>query len=301
MMNYRLKNLEVPSGRIDVVLDTDTYNEIDDQFALSYMVRSDEKLNVKAIYAAPFFNRHSSSPKDGMEKSYLEILKLLKLLKAEIPTYKGSENYLKDENSAVDSPAANDLVERAKNYSSENPLYVVAIGAITNVASAIIKAPEIIDNIVVVWLGGHAHHYTYTGEFNMRQDYAAARVVMKSGVAFVQLPAVGVVDHFTVSRVEFEKYFLGRNELSDYLASYTISQLDYERNSDMWSKVVWDVTAIGWLLNDDNRFMQYRIIPTKIPTYEGYYADVFDAPFMSYIYVINRDALFKDLVEKLTK
>ena len=28
-----LKNLEVPVGQVDVVLDTDTYNEIDDQFA----------------------------------------------------------------------------------------------------------------------------------------------------------------------------------------------------------------------------------------------------------------------------
>ena len=27
----RLRNLEVPTGNIDCVLDTDTYNEIDDQ------------------------------------------------------------------------------------------------------------------------------------------------------------------------------------------------------------------------------------------------------------------------------
>ena len=69
----------------------------------------------------------------------------------------------------------------------------------------------------------------------------------------------------------------------------------------MWSKVVWDVTAIGWLLNDDNKFMQSRIMPAKIPTYEGYYADVFDAPLINYVYFINKDALFKDLVEKLTR
>ena len=48
------KNLEVPSGKIDVVLDTDTYNEIDDQFALAYLLKSTEKLNTVAIYAAPF-------------------------------------------------------------------------------------------------------------------------------------------------------------------------------------------------------------------------------------------------------
>ena len=35
-----LKRLEHPSGRVDVVLDTDTFNEIDDQFALAYLICS---------------------------------------------------------------------------------------------------------------------------------------------------------------------------------------------------------------------------------------------------------------------
>ena len=50
----RLKNLSVPTGKIDVVLDTDAYNEIDDQFAFAYLLKSKEKANVTAIYAAPF-------------------------------------------------------------------------------------------------------------------------------------------------------------------------------------------------------------------------------------------------------
>lgn len=37
-----LKRLEHPSGRVDVVLDTDTFNEIDDQFALAYLICSKE-------------------------------------------------------------------------------------------------------------------------------------------------------------------------------------------------------------------------------------------------------------------
>ena len=45
-----IRRLQKPAGRIDVVLDTDTYNEIDDQFALSYMIRNEEKLNVKVTH-----------------------------------------------------------------------------------------------------------------------------------------------------------------------------------------------------------------------------------------------------------
>lgn len=48
-----LKRLEHPSGRVDVVLDTDTFNEIDDQFALAYLICSKEKLDLQAVYAAP--------------------------------------------------------------------------------------------------------------------------------------------------------------------------------------------------------------------------------------------------------
>ena len=69
-----LKNLESPTGPIDVILDTDTYNEIDDQFALSYMLAYPERLNIKGICAAPFHNENSESAADGMEKSYQEIL-----------------------------------------------------------------------------------------------------------------------------------------------------------------------------------------------------------------------------------
>ena len=35
-----LNRLNKPAGPVDVVLDTDTYNEIDDQYALSYLVNS---------------------------------------------------------------------------------------------------------------------------------------------------------------------------------------------------------------------------------------------------------------------
>ena len=59
----RLQNLSVPTGTVDCVLDTDTYNEIDDQYALSLMMKS-EKCHVRAIYAAPFFNNNSASPED---------------------------------------------------------------------------------------------------------------------------------------------------------------------------------------------------------------------------------------------
>ena len=62
----RVRVLTPPTGRTEVVLDTDMCNEIDDQFALTYAVLSPEHIDLLAVYAAPFMNPRSDSPGDGM-------------------------------------------------------------------------------------------------------------------------------------------------------------------------------------------------------------------------------------------
>jgi len=294
-----IKNLQVPQGKIDVVLDTDAYNEIDDQFAIAYMLAYGEKLNVQAIYAAPFFNDNSKSPEDGMEKSYDEILKLLDLCDRKVDVFKGSRNYLLDEKTPSDSPAALDLAQRAKKYSYKKPLYVVAIGAITNIASALLLNPEIAENIVIVWLGGHARHYCDTYEFNMRQDIAAARVVMQSGVPFVQLPCMGVVSQFSLSKAELEQWLIGKNKIADYLAKNTIQAAEEYAKGTPWTRIIWDVTAVAWLVNDAERFMLSKVVNTLLPEYDNTYSKKEENTPMRYVYYIDRDALMTDLIEKL--
>ena len=295
-----LKHLNVPAAPIDVVLDTDAYNEIDDQFAISYLLKSEE-LNTLALYAAPFFNDNSTSPEDGMERSYDEIGKLLALMGKECPTYRGSRTYLPDETTPVDSPAARDLVARAMNYSAEQPLYVVAIGAITNVASALLLEPAIAEKIVVVWLGGHAHHFHDTTEFNMVQDIAAARVIFNSGVPLVQLPCAGVVSAFTVSKQELEYYLMDKNPLADYLARNTIAAAEQYASGRDWTRVIWDVTAIAWLKNQHDRFLLSRLVPTPLPTYDRQYEQRPDTHLMRYVYYVHRDALMNDLFQTILR
>ena len=162
--------LQPPTGPIRMVLDTDTYNEIDDQFAVVYALRSPEKLTVEALYAAPFTNSRSTGPADGMEKSYEEIVRLLDRLHLSPDgfVFRGSTAYL--DGQPERSPAALDLVQRAMAAPDDDPLYVVAIGAITNVAAALLIEPEIVRKIVVVWLGGNPHALPHTVEFNLMQD-----------------------------------------------------------------------------------------------------------------------------------
>ncbi len=290
----RVRLLRCPDGPVDMVLDTDAYNEIDDQFAISYALRA-QKLTVNALYAAPFWNQKSEGPADGMEKSHEEIRKLLFLLGEERPVLRGSDRYLRDEKTPVISEAAKDLAERAMRYSTERPLYVVAIGAITNIASALLMCPEIADRMVIVWLGGNALHFCDNREFNISQDVAAARVVFQSGVPLVLLPCAGVVSSFLTTEWELRAWLSGKNALCDYLVENTVNTANEYAKGKVWSRVIWDVTAIGWLLNDGGKFMMDRLIPTPIPEYDHYYSQDARRPLCRYVYHIFRDALMEDL------
>ena len=299
-----LKNLNTPTSPVDVVLDTDAYNEIDDQFAISYMLRSKDRLHIKGICAAPFLNSRSASAADGMEKSYQEILKLLELAEADdlkSSVYRGSDSFMADEKTPVISDAATYLAELAKEYSPEHPLYVVAIGAITNVASALLMNPDMKENTVIVWLGGHGVHLDHTREFNMYQDVAAARIVFGCGVPLVQLPCGGIVDHFVTSRYELEHWLLGKNKLCNYLVQNTIEEAESYAKGRPWTRVIWDVTAVAWLLNNDRKFMTDCLIHSPIPEYDDHYGFDNRRHFIKYVSSIKRDALFADLFEKLSR
>lgn len=298
----RIRMLQCPGHPVDVVIDTDTYNEVDDQFALAYLLGNTDRLRLQAIYAAPFLNEKADSPKEGMEKSYQEILKLLDLAgtsQYRDRVFKGAEHFLKDAVSPAVSEASEDLVCRAMAHSAEDPLYVIGIAAATNIASAILSRPEIVERMVVVWLGGSAFHCEEMEEFNLIEDVAAARILFNSGVPLVQLPCWGVVERFSISRPELEKYFIGKNPLAEYVAGYAIQDVEEWAAGFAWAKVIWDVTAVAWLLNDDQRFMNDRLVPC--PEIAGASGYVFSEGrhTMRYVYRIERDALMTDMIQTI--
>ena len=296
--SQRIEQLKPPSQRpVRMILDTDTYNEIDDQFALVYALISPE-LDVQAVYAAPFHNSRSSGPDDGMQKSYEEILRVLAKLNRDAENFalKGSTHYVTDLEHPEQSPAAIDLIERAKQSSPEDPLYVVAVGAITNVSNAILIDPSIIQNIVVVWLGGNGHDWPHQREFNFRQDLKASRVIFDSGVPFVQLPCTPIVTHFTTTVPEMERYVGGRGPIGDYLLEIFKA---HRQDHFGWSKVLWDMTAVAWLVN--SRWLPSDLVHSPIVT--DNYTFSFDRSrhFMRAVNFVNRDPIFRDFFSKLEK
>jgi len=238
------QRVAAPAGPVSLVLDTDTYNEIDDQFALVYALLS-TNLDLQAVYAAPFHNRRSSGPGDGMERSYEEILRVMDRLGVDrvSDVYRGSTQYLPSASEPVASDAVTDLIARAEGR-DDDPLYVVAVGAITNVASALLTDPSLVKRIVVVWLGGQPLYWPTASEFNLKQDVPAAQVVFDSGVPLFHIPCKNVAEHIRTTLPEVERYVKGRGPIGDYLHEI---YLNYAAEHYARSKVLWDISTIAYL------------------------------------------------------
>ena len=118
---------------------------------------------------------------EEMKKSYQEIMKIF-MMGGFDPgvVYKGAEAPLQNEETAGEGAGISALIEEAMKE-EKRPLFVICQGALTNIASAILKQPEICERMLLVIIGGT--NYPVGGyEFNTMNDPAAFNVVMKSKV-----------------------------------------------------------------------------------------------------------------------
>ena len=294
----RISRLEHPRRKVRMVLDTDTYNEIDDQFALTYALLSPEQMSVEAVYAAPFHNSRSASPGDGMEKSFEEILRLLEFLgvSADGFAFRGSTEYVGEARQPQDNAAVRDLIDKANASADDDPLYVVAIGAITNVASALLLEPEIINKIVVVWLGGHNLNWPHAREFNLVQDVPAAQIVLDSGVPFVVVPCYGVTSHLLTTLPELQAFIAGTSRVGDYLCQIF---KEYRPDSFGASSVIWDISTIAWLIDAD--WVPSDLVHSPVLTDQVTWSTDRSRHLVRVANFVHRDPIFRDLFAKIRK
>lgn len=199
----------------------------------------------------------------------------------------GSDSYLPDAETPVESPAATDLVRRAN--ATSDPLYVVSIGCPTNVASAILRAPSIVEEIVVVWLGGHPHGWPTAGEFNLRQDRHASGILFGSGVPLVQIPCKNVAEHVKSTLPELATHLEGGSEIGEYLYE---SVADYHgAGGDWWSKEIWDLAAVAWVVEEST--VLTHLTSTPVLTDELTWSRDSRRHLMRVAYDADRDRIFR--------
>ncbi len=346
-----LQMLEPPKGRVRLIIDTDTHNEIDDQYAISWALLSRDKLRVEGVVAEPYSHGHHREPllkaydalkanseiqlppdllsyrrpalnmlanqinpreivyvgtAEGMELSYQEILKVYNLL-GEDPTgkvFRGSPGYLKSLDEPIRSPAAEYIIERALAQ-EDTPLYVAAIGCLTNIASAILMAPEIITRMVVLWTSSYPSFVTLnnTPSLNLVQDPLASRLLFDSGVPHIYLPGYYIGEQLKLSLPDAEAWLRGKGKIGDYLYYlYTHNPIHpmfgiNDHFARTW--VIWDLINIAWLLNPE--WVPSQLVRSPILTEDLYWAHEPHRHWMREANGIDRDAIFRDLFTKLEK
>lgn len=169
------------SKPIQLILDSDTNNELDDQHAIAYILSNNKYFNLKGVTV------NKTSFGGTIEDQAIEAERVLRLCaRQDIAVFTGAtSNYkkIREQIATVEfdgSKAVNFIIETAK-ASSEEKLVILAVGKLTNVALALLKEPSIVANIRIVWLGSN---YPFSREYNLINDTLAVTAILQSDVEF---------------------------------------------------------------------------------------------------------------------
>ena len=243
--------------KVRVIVNTDANNEVDDQFAIVQAVLS-ESFDLKGLIAAHFDPAKSLRSE---EESYEEIHKVLDLMKLEneIRVLHGAKVPMVQEDIPVDSEGARFIIEEAMKE-DDRPLYIAFLGAITDMAAAILLEPEIVNrNITVIWIGG-GNWPTGGSEYNLHNDIIAANVVFKSSVELWQIPR-NVYRMMPVGFAELYARVRPYGALGEYLCDNVIAFNNANVKHPREYRILGDSPAIGVMLYEDCGEWEWRPAP----------------------------------------
>lgn len=171
--------LAAAEPRIPVVLSTNVGNEVDDQWAIVYLL-TQPRFNVKGLLSA-----HAPTVSPPAGRTTYRILRSVveeRLnMREHPPLLEGANLPLVDAHTPAASPAVEFLLRVSKDYAPDRRLTVMAIGAATDVASAILRDPSITRRIRVINMGFQS--WPVGGvEYNIANDVKAMQAVLASGV-----------------------------------------------------------------------------------------------------------------------
>jgi inosine-uridine nucleoside N-ribohydrolase len=246
-----ITGLGTASGaKIPVILSTDVGNEIDDQWAIVYTVLSPE-FEVLGLVSA---HAPSIAPPAGRTAYYIlrDVLENRMGMVTHPPILEGASYPLDNKQTPRKAPGVDFIIEASKPFSAENRLRVLTVGAVTDVASAILLDPSIVDRIEVIDMGFNEWPAGGDG-FNILNDIKAAQVIFESDVPVVVGCARVCRDNLALGFDQAKEMVSMRGPIGkwlweEYQAYYYrfIKPLRKDDFSKPW--VIWDTITIAYLL-----------------------------------------------------
>lgn len=304
---------QVPvNKRIRVIIDTDAYAEGDDQFAILHALLT-PKFDVVGLVAEQFGTRDFQ---DSMDQSFAEIKRLLQLAGIDKPIYKGEPAALPDEKTHGNSEGARFIIAEALKE-DERPLFVLNMGAVTNLASAYLLNPDIAGRLIAIWIGGGPYDKAMM-DFNAGNDLHAANVLLKSDIEVWQIP----LSAYTQMEVSFHELFAKIQPcgaIGNYLVEnlLRVNEVECAMNFDDWafaknaskgaktmiirSGEGWslgDSPAVGVLITSQGKFMATR--KAQRINADGSYGEYFSDDRMIRVYhSIDSRVILEDMFAKI--
>ena len=275
--------------KIRVIIDTDAACEADDQYAIAHALMT-QKFIVKGITAEHFREEGSES------RSYDEIVRVLgKMGREEVPVYHGAVKPLDDMNDAADSEAVRFIISEAMSDSRE-PLFVFCQGAVTNLAAALIKAPEIASRMTVIAILGGG--FPDGGEeYNLCNDYIAANALFASDARLWLVPK-NCYTRMRISYAEIQEKVMPCGEIGRYLfeemQQYACSIRGGWSFGESWC--LGDSPVVG--LGIDPEIGDYEYMDSPVCDKDGRYIGTNDRKIRVYKNIDSR-FVFEDMFAKL--
>ncbi len=184
--------------RMRIIIDNDFGGDPDGLFQLVHHLLS-PSVEIRSIIGSHLKAGDGFDPSKetaGNAKMKIEeVLSIMNLGKT-FPVYQGSNVALENDSTAQQSDAANAIIKEAMREDTKLPLYVVCGAGLTDIASAYLQEPKIVNRLTLIWIGGpeYAELATpppgYTSlEYNLAIDIKAGQVIFnKSAIPVWQIP-----------------------------------------------------------------------------------------------------------------
>ena len=244
-------------NKIRIIICSDAKNEADDQYALVHAMLTN-KFIIKGLVAGHFRDHWTN------HLSYAEMVKLAKLTNTygEYPIVLGADQKLVNIKEYEVSAGTRLIIEEALKEDSL-PLYVLNIGALTDLAVALLEEPKITSKMTAIWVGG-GRYPKGSKECNLGNDLIAANYVFASELPLWQIPS-NVYKTTLVSLAQLKLRVAPMGKLGNYLYEQLITFMKTNAKEKSWINpecwVMGDSGAIGVLLEEQKSYYQEIIAP----------------------------------------